>query len=71
VSGCPFYASPTPEQSATFKISDPEVVLGCKNPVGGGGSLRFFVPVTGGAVRVQVCDEHGDLLARLYSQEGT
>jgi hypothetical protein len=58
---CQFYASPTPEQAAQFKITDPEIVLGCKNEQ----ALHFFVPVPGGAaVRVGVCQEHGDYLER-------
>jgi hypothetical protein len=69
-SGCQFYATPTPEQAAMYKITDTEAVLGCENPVGGeSGGLRFFVPVAGGAVRVPVCEEHGELLSGLYGDK--
>ena len=54
---CAFYDTPTEAQRRTFKITDPDVVLGCKNRVGTDGSF-FFVPVEGGAVRVGVCARH-------------
>jgi len=71
MSVCQFYTTPTAEQAATYKVADPDVVLGCKDPVGGDGALHCFVPVPGGAVRVAVCDRHGDELARHYTPGGT
>jgi hypothetical protein len=69
---CQFFAFPTAEESARLGITmdtDPNLVLGCGNPQGGG-PLFFFVPVPGGAVRVPVCAEHGEHLSRLYGSEG-
>jgi len=66
---CQFYASPTAEEVSQLGISDPDVVLGCDAPQGDG-PLFFFVPVTGGAVRVPVCAMHGERLAYLYGSKG-
>jgi hypothetical protein len=65
---CQFYGSPTAEEISQLGINDPDIVLDCGKPQGDG-PLFFFVPVTGGAVRVPVCAEHGEHLARLYSKD--
>lgn len=62
---CQFYETPTAEQVALFKISDPEIVLGCKRKAGDG-PLHFFVPVPGGAVRVRVCAQHAAALQQHF-----
>ena len=69
---CQFFSFPAAEESAAFGITtgaDPDIVLGCGNPQGDG-PLFFFVPVTGGAVRVPVCAMHGERLAYLYGPDG-
>ena len=62
---CAFFAIPTGAEARRLKISDPDVVLGCRNRQGEG-PLFFFVPVPGGAVRVGVCPEHAEWLARHF-----
>ena len=52
---CGFYDTPTEAQQRTFRITDPDIVMGCKGRADGG---FFFVPVEGGAVRVGVCRRH-------------
>jgi hypothetical protein len=58
---CNYFASPTDRERDLLKITDPEIVIGCKNRQGDG-PLFFFVPVHGGAVRAGVCPEHAALL---------
>jgi hypothetical protein len=60
---CAFFATPGKSEAETFRITDPDIVLGCKNRQGDG-PLFFYVPVQGGAVRVPVCPEHAEHLKR-------
>lgn len=58
---CQYFGLPTDAERAKLGITDPDIVLGCKDHQGSG-PLYFFVPVHGGAVRVGVCPHHAQLL---------
>lgn len=60
---CQFFREPSEAERERLKITDPEIVLGCKERQGQG-PLFFFVPVKGGAVRVGVCPRHAEKLKR-------
>lgn len=59
---CQYFETPTSAELAKLPGLPDDAVLGCKDRQGDG-SLFFFVPVHGGAVRVGVCRRHADLLA--------